>query len=921
MGKAADAVRPPESAAVAEFLNAVSGGPSAILFEGEAGIGKTTVWLSAVAQARERGLRVLAARASATESVLAYAALADLWRGIDPSVFDSLPAPQRRAVHRVLLVDDSDDLPTDPRAVAAGFLSVLAALAAENPVVIAIDDLQWLDSSSAGVLAFAFSRLSGPVGVLCTARTDSHGAHTSALLRLPRPDDVRRIRLQALTVGALHTVLADKLGRTYSRPMMVQLHRLSAGNPLYALELARSLGDGATMSDVPLTGTLSDVVRTRVGALGKNTQDVLLAAACLATPTVDLVARACGTTVDHAMDLLEDAESSGIIGFDGQHIRFTHPMLAHAVYTEAASGVRRATHRRLAGIVEQPELRARHLALGATTGDPLTLHALDEAADTALMRGAPAAAAELVDLAIGLGGDTPQRRILCAQHHFNAGDHARARALLEETMAQLEPGALRAGAANLLGYVRLIGVSFPEAADLLEEALAEAADHPAVLVPMLVTLSFALFNAGRLDVAVQRGEEAVVLAEQLGDTTLLSQALSHRCMLRFLEGAGVDEASMRRALALEDHRATVPMALRPSAHRAVLLACAGDLDTAHTELESLRSRCIDHGDDGDLSFVAFHMALNQVWRGELLLAAPIVEDLVELADQIGGDVSLTVALTTRALLAAYQGRADEARKDVRVAQEASVRCGSVRLGEWPVNTLGFLEVSLGNYDAALSVLQPMIEKVHAAPDATEIIVASFVPDAVEALVGLGRCEAAEPLVAALERNGRRLDRAWMLATGARCRAMVLAGGGDVAGAVPAAEHAMAEHERLPMPFERARTQLLLGQLQRRQRLKVAAAASLQDALRTFERLGTPLWADRARAELGRANVGPHRSTVLTPSEQRVAELAATGIRNRDIAAAMFISPKTVEANLSRVYTKLGIHSRAELGRYMGRGGK
>jgi DNA-binding NarL/FixJ family response regulator len=132
---------------------------------------------------------------------------------------------------------------------------------------------------------------------------------------------------------------------------------------------------------------------------------------------------------------------------------------------------------------------------------------------------------------------------------------------------------------------------------------------------------------------------------------------------------------------------------------------------------------------------------------------------------------------------------------------------------------------------------------------------------------------------------------------------------------------MAEHDRLPMPFERARTQLLLGQLQRRQRLKVAAAASLQDALRTFERLGTPLWADRARAELGRANVGPHRSTVLTPSEQRVAELAATGIRNRDIAAAMFISPKTVEANLSRVYTKLGIHSRAELGRYMGRGGK
>jgi DNA-binding NarL/FixJ family response regulator len=148
--------------------------------------------------------------------------------------------------------------------------------------------------------------------------------------------------------------------------------------------------------------------------------------------------------------------------------------------------------------------------------------------------------------------------------------------------------------------------------------------------------------------------------------------------------------------------------------------------------------------------------------------------------------------------------------------------------------------------------------------------------------------------------------------------MLLAAGGDLAAASAAATHAVAEQDRLPTPFERARTLLLLGQLQRRHRRKEAAAASLQEALDIFVRLHTPLWADRARTELARANVGPRGSGQLTPSEQRVAELAASGMKNRDVATALFISPKTVEANLARIYRKLGIKSRAELGRHMGK---
>ncbi|MGA8329567.1 MAG: helix-turn-helix transcriptional regulator [Mycobacterium sp.] len=203
-------------------------------------------------------------------------------------------------------------------------------------------------------------------------------------------------------------------------------------------------------------------------------------------------------------------------------------------------------------------------------------------------------------------------------------------------------------------------------------------------------------------------------------------------------------------------------------------------------------------------------------------------------------------------------------------------------------------------------------------DSTEIISASFVPDAVEALIQVGRIAEAESLPERLLRNGERLNRAWMLAVGARCRSMVLAAQGDLGGAMLSAERALVAHDRLQMPFERARTELLLGQLQRRIRRRDAAVTTLRAALETFEKLNAPLWATRARTSLARADVSSERKTVLTPSERRVAELAASGMTNRDVAAALFISVKTVEVNLTRVYRKLDIRSRAELGRRIDR---
>ena len=328
-----DIPRPAESAAVANFLQDVAQRPCALLFEGEAGIGKTTVWLSAVEQARSRGMHVLCARSAAAESVLSYAALADLMSGIDATVLASLPRPQQRAMDRVLLRGGADGIATDPRAVAAGLLSVIDILATDSPVLIAIDDFQWLDTSSAGTLAFAFPRLAARVGLLATVRTDSEADRGPPLPQLPRPDRIQRIRVQPLSVGALHTLLHERLGRTYSRPTMVRIHEVSAGNPLYALELARSISDAATLTDRPLPPTLADVVRTRVGALATELQDVLLAAACAAKPTVELIARTSCKDIDHTVELLEEAEDKGIVGIDGNGVRFTHPLLAWGLYT------------------------------------------------------------------------------------------------------------------------------------------------------------------------------------------------------------------------------------------------------------------------------------------------------------------------------------------------------------------------------------------------------------------------------------------------------------------------------------------------------------------------------------------------------------------------------------------------------------
>ena len=908
--------RPAEQRAVSEFLRFSAVDPAALVLTGEAGIGKTTVWLDGLERAREAGFRVLSTRVSAAESVLAYAGLAALLRTVEPRTFAALPPPQRLAMDRVL-ANVSDDGPmTDQRAVAAGVFAVLQKLAEKSPVLLAIDDVQWLDAPSMHIVSSVARRLHGPIGILAAVRTGPDSVNLGTWLELARPDRMHWMSLRPLSVGALHAVVLERVGRSFSRPKMLQIHQISGGNPFYAVELARAADDGTWDSGASLPGSLAELVKIRIGKLTTDARAALLATASLADPTVELVARATDTTPEALVAALEAAEANGIIGIDGHRLRFTHPLLARGVYSDSGPARRRRMHRRIAELVDEPELRARHLALASAGGDQETLRSLDTAAHMARLRGAPAAAAELLELAVGLGGDTSERRILSAANHFDAGDLVEARRHLQHVIDRLGPSPMRAEAMKLLGLVRISDDSFVEAAGLLERAIDESGD-PASRVQMLVMLSYALFNTGSIESALAHTEEAVVSATRLEQPGLVSQALGMRTMFRFLVGDGVDDASLARARELDDRSETVPVPTRPRLQHALLRVWSGHFEEGAAELVAIQKRCAERGEDNDLIFLGFHTALVYVWQGKFGEADQVAVDLMERALQLGGDLPMFVALTIRAMNGAYAGRADEVRRDTAGALAAGERCSSQRLAEWAVTNLGFLEVSLGHYERALATLEPMLAALAAAPKMTEIMSASFVPDAVEAMVAVGRLADAEGLVDILEVNGRRLNRAWMSAVGARGRGVVLAAGGELAAAGEAVARAMECHGQLDMPFEQARTELLLGQLQRRTRRRDAAAATLQKALTTFEELGVPLWAERARTELDRVNARFRRTNGLTASEQRVAELAAAGATNRDMAAALFISPKTVEANLTRIYRKLGVHSRAELGRAMG----
>jgi DNA-binding CsgD family transcriptional regulator len=904
--------REAELAAAEGFLESLPQGPAALVFEGEPGIGKTTVWREAIRAAEDASYRVLSCRPAEPETKLSFSSLADLIGPVADEILLELPEPQRRALEGALLIREVDSGAPDQRAVAAGFLSALSALAARTTVLVGVDDVQWLDLPSRRVLEFGSRRLGeAPIGVLVTLRAEEDAPAPLRLDRAIAESRFERLRLGPLSTAAIHRLVKESLGIALHRPTLVKLQRASGGNPFYALEIAAALRDGGeettTPGRLPVPGEVSELISRRIRRLPASTKETLLEASGLAQPTTDLLDQ----------EALVPAEDAGLIAIsENGDVSFRHPIFAAAVYGSASAPRLRELHRMLAGRVSDLEERARHLALATQAPHGEVSRTLDLAARRARSRGAPETAAELAEQACRLTPPSEvdalrRRKLEAAEHHFWAGDLGRGRALLTGVVDDPGSDAVRAKALLLLGTVCHQEDDVPEALNCLERARHEPGGDLQLRVRIDLELTFVLNLVGDWSALEAPAKRALAQAERLGDPTLLAEALAVSAIADFLLGRGLDDR-IDRALALEDPNSRSPVHRRPSLIASHLDFYAGRLDRAHERFGALRRRVTEQGEDADLSHVSATMAWLECWRGDLESAAVLADQAVQTATQLESESLLGQALAFSSVVHAHRGEATAARVATGEAAVLLERTGRRNGLIWALAGLGLLELSLGDFEAANRALGPAVEAVDPA-GLREPIVAFYVPDATEALIGIGDLERAEPLIDMLESNAGRLERQWALASAARCRGLLIAAAGDIDPALRKLDEALAHHARAGTPIELARTLLAKGQIERRARRKALARTSLQEAQAIFERHGARLWAERASAELDSLGLRRSGTDELSPAERRVAELAASGSTNREIAATLFMSPKTVEAHLAHSYRKLGIRSRAQLG--------
>ena len=907
--------RDEELAAVLAFLESTESLPGALLLEGEAGIGKTTILRAGIVAASQSRFCVVSTRPVEAESSLSFVALGDLLGEQLGKVQDALPRPQRQALRVALLLSEPGGRPPDRRAVGIGVLSSLRALAGVAPLLVAIDDLQWLDRASATVLQFALRRLRDePIGLLAACRSGQEQIPLELESAFPE-GRVHRVRVGPLSLGALSRLLRDRLDTTFARPTLRRIHESSGGNPFFALELARTLERHGRPLDpgerVPVPAEVHELAADRLASLPAETAAALRAAAALSQPTLALVFAAAGGN----RGVLAPAVEAQVVELDGDRIRFTHPLLAAAAYGGTES--RSKLHGRLAEIVVDPEERARHLALAAHGPDSSVAAALEEAARGAAARGSPAAAAELTEQAARLTpadrAEDARRRIADAgYYHFESGDSRRARAMLEGLVAELPAGPERASVLVRLSYTRAYDDDVHAATELNRQALEEAHEDSLTRAQALTSLAATLFRRREhLAEAVEHSRAAVELAAALGDLGLVGDALGVQLMAEAALGRPEAGVTLERLLELRPAGGHVRLQAEPKWHAAIARMWWEDLQRAQSLFGELIVRGYESGDESFLPYVHVLAAQNECLRGDFESAGSHAEAGQEIAEQVGQEALVGYALAVRALVDAHRGRADEARKEGERALALARRTRSTPTMHFATSALGLLELSLGRPAEAAERLAPLVEFARE-QQMTEPTLTRFTVDYVQALIEVGRLEDAAEICGRYESHAARLGRRGALASAWRCRGLLAAARGDLDEAHATLQRALAEHNRGPMPLERARTLLALGSVQRRARQRRAARESLQQAHATFEELGAALWAEKAHAELQRIGGRTASAGELTPAEQRVAELVGQGRSNKEVAAELVVTVRTVESNLTRIYRKLGVRSRAEL---------
>lgn len=909
--------REPELSAGARLLADARDALAALVLEGEAGIGKTIVWSGIVDAAEAAGFAVLRARPAAAEASLTFSALGDLLEPVPDAVFDGLPPPQRRAVDAALLRAEPGTDGLEERVLGTALRSVLAALAEQRPVLLALDDVQWIDPPSAAALAYALRRSSDArIGIVASRRSGEPSPLDIASLIPDRRAAV--LRLGPLSVGALHHVLKARLDRTPSRSTLVRIHEASGGNPFYALEIARLMAvrrADAETGPLPIPRDIRDLVSDRIARLPAETREVLLAAAALGTAPTDVVGAALARRIESDVGA---AEREGIARIEDGRVAFGHPLYAGAVYAGASDADRRSIHRRLAGVVEGDEAQARHLARAVTGPDASVAADLERAAREAAARGTSSAAVELLEWSLRLtpDGDDAERfgrMIRLGISRQRAGDTAGAEAVLLEVAERARHGRLRARALLDAARIAFEADAGGRAQRLAGEAIGEAGDDAELLAE-----AHAVAAAVRYDDRRVAGDHARVAMRLLDGLADPDPAVASLVLIQFVTaelnaGRPLPKQAVERALELERIAPAPHVGERMSATLGVLLKLDDDLDGARPWIEAAVAAAVDEGDEGSLPYVMSHLPTLELAAGDWARAEETALRHLAVSIECDQESQRLQALYNCGLVHVLQGRVEVARREIAELLEAVDAAGdSWSLGN-ALGLLGMLESSLGDARAAL---EPLLRATETRDELHERFPRRHEPDLVEVLVALGDVDRARAVALANDERCRAYGRHSPLAQAARCLAIVAAAEGRLDDAVRHLDDALAEHRLAPVAFDRARTLLVVGQVRRRRRERAAAKAAFEEAAAAFEGLGARLWLARTRDELARVGIRRARADELTEGERRVAELAAAGRTNREVAAALFLSPKTVEANLARAYRKLGVRSRAELGRVM-----
>jgi DNA-binding CsgD family transcriptional regulator len=888
-----------EAERIESWLADVPHGVRGLVIRGEPGIGKTALWRRTLATWEDRGWRVRVARPAEEELTLSMSALADL-------------------LERDLGPERGSDPIADGRAV----LDVLREDARRGPLLVAIDDLQWLDAASARALRYALRRLDAePVGVLATMRTTAEHADPLDLTGQWSPARVETVDLGPMTATETRLIVGEVLPTVAPR-LLRRLHDASGGNPMFALELARSLRDAgqgrSSVDDVRLPGSLRSAIRSRLSTVPDPVVPLLEAVSALGRTTMsDLSDILPDRDVE---DLVLTAERHAILTVaDDLEVRFSHAMIGTVVYEGMHPLTRRRVHARLAAHTADTDLRIRHRGLAADAPDRDLAAELAAAAERASLRGEVGLAVELADLSWRLTpeADGQARDLLTpalVRYLAAAGEMARALELADGLVARLPEGAARARAHVVRAQLEDDDVEAGEAH--LLQALADAGDDLPLRGQVLDQLGWlrGIFR-GDLPEGVAFAREALRIAESCGDAEFEMSAAAGLSNLETLAGSPRPDL-MARAVALEDRVGRPPLWSGPRVLWAEQLLWEGDLARARGLLVAAVADADRRGHERWRPYSLYDLAAVEGAAGNLLLADDLLRQAIESARDCEDAHVESWIFYRLALVATWLGRTEEARSAARRRIDAATRGGQRPGVARARSVLGLLALSEGvpsvAADELLTAVRALEEMGFAHPGAIPAV-----PDAIEALTLAGELTTAEELLAVLAAQAATVGSRWVDAAVVRARGTIALGRGRPEAAGTLTE-AAATFDDLGCRPDAARAVLLCGRAHLRAGKRTAAADSLARARGAFVGMGAELWARRAEEELDR--VAPGRASgALTPTERRVAVLVADGRRNKEIAQELFMSVATVEAHLTRMFRKLGIGSRNELTRLVATG--